>query len=130
MKTRRKFINGLLILGTGLFASKKVSAHPAKSVLIHQVYFWLKNPKKDLKGFIEGCEKLVKIDSIKKAYIGTPAVTERRDVVDHSFQVSLTVYFDSLEDHNHYQLHEDHKAFIAAHEGKWEKVQVYDTKIK
>ncbi|UCS93072.1 Dabb family protein [Echinicola marina] len=130
MNARRKFLNYFSLLGSGILFSNNVLAKPKKDFMIHQVYFWLKNPKRDLKSFIKGCEELIKVDSIKKAYIGQPAVTERRDVVDHSFHVSLTVHFDNIEDHNIYQLAAIHKKFIADHEDKWEKVQVYDTKIQ
>lgn len=129
MNNRRKFINSLALLGTGMLVSKKSHAHPSKSHMIHQVYFWLKNPKKDLKSFIKGCEKLIKIDTIQKAYIGQPASTENREVVDHSFHVSLTLHFKTLEDHNSYQIDPAHKAFIEKHSDNWEKVQVFDSKI-
>ncbi|AWW29171.1 Dabb family protein [Echinicola strongylocentroti] len=130
MKTRRSFLSGIGVLGASIFLPKTVKAAPAKDFMIHQVYFWLKNPEKDMKSFLKGCEDLIKIDSVKKAYIGKPAATSRREVVDHSFHVSLTVQFKNMEDHNIYQIHETHKEFIAKHEDKWEKVQVYDTKIE
>ncbi|WP_186756903.1 Dabb family protein [Echinicola salinicaeni] len=130
MNARRKFLNYFSLLGSGILLSTNTIAKPKKDFMIHQVYFWLKDPEKDMKSFINGCEDLIKIKSIKKAYIGLPAVTERREVVDHSFHVSLTVHFSSLEDHNIYQLAAIHKKFIADHEEKWEKVQVYDTKIQ
>ncbi len=123
MKTRRKFLGSLSALGATVFFSNKTLAAPAKPMLIHQVFFWLKNPEKDMKSMMKGCQDLVKIKNIKKAYIGKPAVTERS-----SFHVSLTLHFDNIEEHNIYQLHEIHKAFIQAHETKWEKVQVYDIK--
>ncbi|AGA80095.1 Dabb family protein [Echinicola vietnamensis] len=130
MKTRRSFLNRLGVIGTSLFLPLSAKAAPAKDLLIHQVYFWLKDPEKDMKSFLKGCEDLIKIDSIKKAYIGKPAATARREAVDHSFHVSLTVHFRTMEDHNIYQIHETHKKFIAKHEEKWKKVQVYDTKIE
>lgn len=129
MNTRRKFINFFALFGTGILLSNRVKSSPSKSQMIHQVYFWLKNPDKDLKSFTKGCKELIKIDSIKKAHIGMPASTEKREVVDNSFHVSLTVYFDSIEDHNAYQIDPNHKTFIQLHEDKWEKVQVYDSKI-
>jgi len=130
MNTRRKFINCLTLLGAGILFTKKAKAAPPRSFMIHQVYFWLKNPEKDLNNFIKGCKDLIKIDTIKKAYIGKPAVTERREVVDHSFHVSLTVYFNTIEDHNAYQIDPIHKVFIERHGDKWEKVQVYDSKME
>lgn len=131
MKTRRSFLQKLGLAGAGALVVQSAQAEEdrGRSFMIHQVYFWLKDPQNDMKSFMKGCENLIKIDSIQKAYIGVPAATERREVVDHSFHVSLTVHFKSIEDHNIYQFHEDHTKFVADHEDKWKKVQVYDSKI-
>lgn len=129
MNNRRKFFNRLALFGAGLFLSNKTRANQSQSYMIHQVYFWLKDPEKDIHDFIKGCEKLITIDTIEKAYIGLPAPTEKREVVDHTFHVALTVHFSTLDDHNSYQVAPIHKEFIEQHQDKWEKVKVYDAKL-
>lgn len=53
MKTRRSFLNRLGVIGTSLFLPLSAKAAPAKDLLIHQVYFWLKDPEKDMKSFLD-----------------------------------------------------------------------------
>ncbi|MDN3667842.1 Dabb family protein [Echinicola jeungdonensis] len=129
MKTRRKFLGSLPLLGVGLALSNPIKAKPEKSIMIHQVFFWLKNPEKDLKSVKKGCQKLAKIKFVKKAFIGVPAPTANRPVVDHSFHISLTIHFESLDDHDFYQKNDDHLKFVERHEHKWEKVSVFDIHV-
>lgn len=97
--------------------------------LTHQVFFWLKNrdSKEDLDKLIAGLRTLEEIASVKKLYIGVPANTEQRDVVDASFSVSELMIFDDIEGQNAYQVHPLHKKFIEACSPLWEKVLVYDS---
>lgn len=64
--------------------------------------------------------------TVAKFMAGTPADTERRDVVDHSWQVSCTVFFDSLEDQAAYQSDPLHLEFIDQYSAMWSTVKVYD----
>ena len=98
-------------------------------MITHHVFFWLKNPhsKDDLNKLIAGLKTLEKIESVKKLYIGVPASTEKRDVVDSSFSVSELMFFDSVEGQNIYQDHPIHKKFVEQCSGLWEKVIVYDS---
>ena len=75
---------------------------------------------------IEGIETLRAIPQVKTLHIGVPAPTEAREVVDHSWAVSESMTFDSLEDQAAYQPHPLHAAFIARCEHLWAKVVVYD----
>ena len=97
--------------------------------LTHHVFFWLKNrdSKEDLDKLIAGLRTLEKIETVKKLYIGVPASTERRDVVDAGFSASELMFFDSIEDQNAYQVHPLHKKFIEECGHLWEKVLVYDS---
>lgn len=97
--------------------------------LTHHVFFWLKNrdSKEDLRKLIEGLRTLEKIESVKKLYIGVPASTEQRDVVDASFSASELMFFDDIEGQNAYQVHPLHKKFIEECSHLWEKVVVYDS---
>ncbi|MFC4872869.1 Dabb family protein [Negadavirga shengliensis] len=98
-------------------------------MIVHQVFFWLHQPEKDLKAVMEGCKKISETESVKDFHVGIPADTTRREVVDHSFHISLTVYFDTLKDHDRYQEDPVHLQFIEDHKDKWAKVQVYDFEV-
>ncbi len=96
--------------------------------LLHQAFFWLKNPgsAEDRAALIAGLKTLSDIPEIHALSIGIPASTESRDVVDASFDVLETMVFISLEDQKTYQDHPIHQAFIAACGHLWERVVVYD----
>lgn len=105
------------------------SKKPKNSMIVHQVYFWLHQPNKDLKAVMDGCKKIGSISSAKDFLVGVPAKTEKRDVIDDSYHIALTVYFDDLKSHDIYQEHPDHLKFIDDHSKKWAKVQVYDFEV-
>jgi hypothetical protein len=130
---RRKFIAGAAALTA---SAATLSALPLTSMetkekkqLTHHVFFWLKNPdsKEDLNKLIEGLRTLKKIETIKKMHIGVPASTEKRDVVDNSYQVSELMFFDDVEGQNVYQVHPIHKKFVENYSHLWAKVVVYDS---
>lgn len=125
--TRRKFI-----AGTGLLAVAAVTqgiAARKKNVLVHHVFFWLKNPQsqEDLKKLLEGVKTLEKIETIKMLHIGVPAATEKRPVVDNSYSVSELIFFDDLKGQSTYQDHPIHVKFVENYSHLWEKVVVYDS---
>jgi hypothetical protein len=80
-------------------------------MLVHSVFFTLK------KGDIET------VDSI---YIGTPAATPDRPVIQKNYDVALTVVLKSLEDHDVYQEHQIHLDFVKNNSHRWESVVIYD----
>ncbi len=96
-------------------------------MLVHTVFFWLKNPDdiSDQKALRAGLEKLRKISEIKTSFVGTPAAT-RRSVIDSSYSFSITFLFDTTEQQDTYQTHADHLLFIDTCAQLWERVQVYD----
>jgi len=98
-------------------------------MVMHQVFFWLKNPasEADKAKLIEGLGTLRKIDLIRELHIGVPARTEKRDVVDNSYQVSELMFFDNVESQNAYQAHPLHKQFVDAYSHLWQRVVVYDS---
>ncbi|WP_084097203.1 Dabb family protein [Cyclobacterium lianum] len=98
-------------------------------MIVHQVFFWLNDPDSDLKTVMDGCRKIAQTKSVKDFKIGVPAGTSRREVVDHSFHISLTVYFDSIADHDLYQSDPVHLQFVADHKDKWSEVKVYDFEV-
>lgn len=100
-----------------------------ENVLIHHVYFWLKNPnnESDRKAFEAGIEKLRTVENISQSHFGVPAGTENRDVVDHSYSYSLMVIFNSQADQDAYQIDPIHKKFVEECAHLWDKVIVYDS---
>ncbi len=126
MKSRRKFLQTLTVAGAAATLPINLMASEQKSQkMIHQVFFWLHDGQ-DPADFKKEAAVLGKCKTVGDFYIGTPAPTEARDVVDHSYQVSCTLFFDSIEDQNYYQTDPMHLAFIDKNSTKWEKVQVYD----
>ncbi|SEJ40275.1 Stress responsive A/B Barrel Domain [Cyclobacterium xiamenense] len=98
-------------------------------MIVHQVFFWLHRPEQDLNAVWEGCTKIASTESVSRYAIGKPANTARREVVDHSFHLSLTVYFDSVEAHDRYQTDPIHLKFVEDHKDKWSQVKVYDFEV-
>ena len=96
--------------------------------VIHHVFFWLKNPdsKADLEDLLRGLDTLKNIETVRKIYIGVPAPTEQRDVIDASYSASELLFFDDLEGQEIYQSHEIHQQFIKDCAHLWSKVIVYD----
>jgi hypothetical protein len=97
-------------------------------MLIHHAFFWLKTPgsSADRDQLVTGLKTLRGIGVIRALHIGLPAATERRDVVDASYDVSEMMMFDSVEDQKAYQDHPIHRAFVANYSHLWAKVVVYD----
>jgi hypothetical protein len=101
-------------------------------MLRHTVYFWLNDDivEQDRKEFEEGLKKLMnEVDMVDKWEIGIPAPTERRTVTDHSFNYSLLAWFRSLEDHDQYLVHPEHRTFVDRFRSLWKKVKVYDSTV-
>ena len=98
-------------------------------MLIHTVFFWLNDnaPKTERQRLVEGCLSLLgKIPTVRHIWAGPPANTPKRDVIDDSYDVGLTVVLDDLPAHDLYQEHVLHKEFIARHKEHWKRVQIYD----
>jgi len=97
----------------------------------HNVYFYLNEDVTDDERdeFISGLQEMVNISTIKRSRIGTPAATDSREVTDHDFSVSLTLWFDSVEDHDLYQIDPAHTKMVEASSHLLRGVRVYDSLI-
>lgn len=126
-QNRRTFISNTAMAGAGIITAA-ASHQPKDQKIIHHVFFWLKDPSstKDKERLMEGLKTLKAIKSIKQFYIGTPASTEQRSVVDSSYHVSELMFFNDLEGQKTYQDHPIHKKFVEDCSHLWEKVVVYD----
>lgn len=67
------------------------------------------------------------IEVIQRLHVGVPASTEKRDVVDNSYDVSELMVFASVEDQKRYQDRPLHQKFVADRGHLWSKVVVYDS---
>ena len=97
-------------------------------MLVHTVYFWLKPTLSDTEreAFNKGVESLTHIESATAVYLGTPAATEARPVIDASYDIALTVLLEDIAAHDAYQVDPIHTDFIGLFKPYWEKVQIYD----
>lgn len=96
-------------------------------MFVHTVFFWLKHPEEqaDRDALRAGIETLRSIDHMDAAYIGVPADT-RRQVIDHSYDFSITFVFADKQTHDAYQEHPVHLKFVEDCAHLWERVRVYD----
>ncbi|ACB77386.1 Dabb family protein [Opitutus terrae] len=97
-------------------------------MLVHSVFFWL---KPDLTAeqraeFRRGVESLVAIKAIEKAYVGTPAKTAKRPVIEDTYSVALTVVCKDVAAHDAYQVDPVHLKFVERFKSFWSRVQIYD----
>jgi len=97
-------------------------------MLSHIVVFWLKEDLSDAQrsAFREGLESLKAIESAQGVYIGAPAKTGDRPVIDKSYSLALTVLFDTIQDNDAYQVHPLHQAFVKQFGPLWTRVLIYD----
>ena len=131
-KNRRKFIGkgAATVAATALGLPNALAQMSAtgRPPVVHHVFFWLKNPTsvEDRDQLVAGLKTLAGIPLIKELYVGVLANTEKRDVVDASWQVSELMFFDDLAGQANYQQHPLHVAFVKNCSHLWEKVVVYD----
>lgn len=130
MTTRRNFIKTVSLASAtaALTYPINLSAMPAQK-MIHQVYFYLHNAS-DVEEFMRDASPMLgRCKDVAKFIQGTPAPTAKRDVVDHSFHVACTLFFDSLEAQAAYQTDPLHLEFIEKYSRMWKSVKVYDIAI-
>lgn len=125
---RRKFIAASALGVASLSKVNAMSLSNESKKIVHHVFFTLKNPDsvEDRDKLVEGVKGLSKIETIREIHVGVLASTEKRDVVDTSWQVSELMFFDNLEGQATYQTHPVHQDFIKNYGHLWAKVIVYD----
>ena len=99
--------------------------------MAHTVYFWLQDGLSDaeLASFEEGVQSLEAAPSVRRLFLGKPAATPSRGVVDNSFDYNLVLWFDDVAGHDAYQVSDIHLKFVADHEAKFKTVKVFDTDL-
>lgn len=99
--------------------------------MAHTVYFWLQDGLSDqeLQQFEEGVRSLEASPTVRRLFLGKPAGTPSRGVVDNSFDYSLVLWFDDVAGHDAYQISPVHLKFVEEHEAKFKEVRVYDNEV-
>lgn len=97
-------------------------------MLVHTVLFNLTPGMSDeqVAAFEKDLATLGTIDVAKACYIGKVADTEKRPVVVTDWDYMLTVILENVADHDIYQDHPIHHAFIANQKQYFGKVRVFD----
>ena len=123
---RRRFIGFATLLGVAGIMGFAI--RPKKKSLLHHVFFWLKNPQSeaDKQQLISGLKTLSRIPAIRQIHVGLIASTEKREVVDTSWDVSELMFFDDEAGQKIYQDHPIHQDFVKNCSHLWKKVLVYD----
>lgn len=100
--------------------------------LNHVVFFDLKNDDDaSVQALVDGCYKyLAPHDGIVYFSAGPRHKEYQRDVNDLDFDVALTVVFESTEAQDAYQVTEPHMQFIEELKDNWERVRVFDSRVK
>lgn len=98
----------------------------------HNVYFWLVENLSDEEraAFEGGMEALFGIDVVSGGSWGRAAGTPERPVTHNTFDYALVLEFDSVEQHNAYQVHPDHGVFVENFSPWFQEVRVFDTQFE
>jgi len=97
----------------------------------HNVFFWLDESLTDEQklSFEGGLKALFEIDVVANGSFGKPAGTPERPVTQNTFDYALVLEFDSVEQHNAYQVHDEHTVFVDQFSQWFKQVRVYDTQF-
>jgi hypothetical protein len=100
-----------------------------RAMLFHNVYFWLKPELTAAQRaeFRRGVESLAGIKAVDKVSVGVPAKTEKRPVIDDSYDFALIVQCRDIAAQNAYQIDPLHLAFVEKFKTFWTRVQIYDS---
>ena len=93
---RRRFIASTALAGVASVGLAMNTSPKQAKFLLHHVFFWLKNPNAtaDKAQLIEGLKTLAAIPTVKQIHVGLLASTEKREVVDTSWDVSELLFFE------------------------------------
>ena len=97
-------------------------------MLVHSVYFWLREDlsSADQEKFWVSVRRLLTIQSVRHGWVGVPAETEERPIIDKSYSCALILAFDDMAGHDSYQSDPVHDEFRTGSAGFWSKIQIYD----
>jgi hypothetical protein len=121
----------ILLVATTLSAkSEAVEKQPDanEKALVHTVYFWFHDDVTEAQSreFYNELKKLQEIPQIVHGWIGVPAATEERGVIDSTYDYSITFVFNDESAEAEYQVHPIHTDFVETNSHLWDNVVVYD----
>jgi len=81
--------------------------------IVHVVLLWLKEPNNEehIRNVITATKELEQIPEIQELQVGK-SIPSDRPIVDDSFDVGLTMIFDSQQSLERYLVHPKHKAAV------------------
>lgn len=102
-----------------------------EGLIMHNVYFYFHDEVTDEERvqFESDLKNLLEIPYIKSSVIGRPAQTDSRPVTDHEFDYSVTMWFESVENHDLYQIDPVHKEMVELTGNLLDRVRVMDSEI-
>ena len=97
-------------------------------MLVHSVIFWLKKDlsPEDRSQFEKEVRALEEISTVDQIFLGKPASTTKRPVIDDTYDFVLTVILKDVNAHDQYQEDHIHLKFISRCSHMWERVKIYD----
>lgn len=97
-------------------------------MLVHSVYFNFKSnvSEEDRRRCMHAAKGLGEIKYAAAYYVGTPAAVPDRPVIVSDYDFGLTGFFESVADHDAYQVDPVHVAFVEGFKDLWESVRVFD----
>ena len=116
-----------LLAITLLLSFVSVQAHSAVS---HIVFVWAKEntSKENIAAMISRAEMLSKIAGVNSMKVGT-AVPSERSTVDDSYDVGITLSFDTVDAMQAYLEHPEHVNYVSTYVKPYaEKLRIYDIK--
>ena len=131
--SRRKFLGtaALVTVTASAFGciatTKAVVTEAPKQKLMHQVFYWLKNPDsiEDKQKLIDGLHELVTVKQIKYSYVGEPQVYKADDALK-GYHVSLLMVFNEPKGIDDYHKDDIHQKFVKECGGLWSKTIKFD----
>ena len=97
----------------------------------HNVYFWLDESltAEQKTSFEGGLRALFEIDVVSRGEFGTAATTPERPVTRNTFDYALVLEFESVSQHDAYQVHAEHQVFVDNFSAWFKKVRIFDTEF-
>lgn len=97
-------------------------------MLVHSVYFWLKSETstEQRAAFRAGLESLCGIQTVETLYVGEPAATTPRPVIERTYDFALVAVLKDVAAHDQYQVDPLHKAFLQEFSSFWNRVLIFD----
>jgi quinol monooxygenase YgiN len=116
------------LVGGYMSASSLQAAKEDEKMLVHNVFFTLKDPSKEnVEKLTENCKKyLIKHDGVAYFGVGPRCEELDREVNAKDFHFALHLVFKNKAAHDKYQDAPDHLKFIEESKDLWSKVRVYD----